>query len=74
MAGATLTLSEGAYQEILEEWYPGEYAGAGERAGTYALTVVANGFETVTVDEIVVDADECHVIGVSNQIALQSIP
>ena len=71
--GATLTLSEGSYQEILEEWYPGEYVGAGERAGTYTLTVVADGFETVTVDDIFVDADECHVIGVSRQINLQSI-
>ena len=53
---------------------PGEYIGAGERAGMYSLTVVADGFETITVDAIFVDADECHVIGVSKQIALQAIP
>ena len=51
----------------------GEYVGAGERAGTYILTIVADGFEMVTVDDIFVDADECHVVGVSRQISLQSI-
>ena len=73
VSGATLTLSEGSYQEILNEPNPGVYIGAGERAGTYSLMIFADGFETVTVDDIFVDADECHVIGVSREIILQPV-
>ena len=52
------------------EVQPGVYVGAGERAGTYTLTVEAEGFEPVTIEDIVVEADECHVIGVSREVTL----
>lgn len=60
--GAALTLTDGDYSETMEELAEGEYAGAGERAGTYTLVVEADGFETATIEGIIVDADECHVI------------
>ena len=68
--GVTLTLTEGDYTETMMELSPGNYAGAGERAGTYTLTVEAEGFETQTIEDIVVDADECHVIPVSETVGL----
>ncbi|MHC4090564.1 MAG: carboxypeptidase-like regulatory domain-containing protein [Planctomycetota bacterium] len=62
VTGAVLTLTDGAYSETMEELAEGEYAGAGERAGTYTLVVGADGFEPATIEGIIVDADECHVI------------
>ena len=34
------------------------------------LTVEAPGFEPVTVESIVIEADECHVIGVTRDVTL----
>lgn len=70
VSGATLTLTEGDFSETMEELRAGEYVGAGERAGAYTLTVEAAGFEPVAVDDIVVDADECHVIPVTRLVSL----
>ncbi len=68
--GATLTLTEDEFTETLIEMSDGAYAGAGERAGTYTLTVAASGFASQTIDNIVVTEDECHVIPVSRDVAL----
>jgi hypothetical protein len=70
ITGAELTLEEGDFSETLEEMADGQYVGAGERAGTYTLTVEAEGFETETVEDIVVDENECHVIPVIRTITL----
>ena len=67
---ATLTLTEGDYTEAMQEFQDGSYEGAGERAGTYTLTVEADGFITVTIENIVVDEDACHVIGVVHEVSL----
>ncbi len=67
---ATVTLSEGAYVEAMEELSDGTYVGAGERAGTYTLTIEAEGFESVAIEGIFVDEDECHVIPVSREVTL----
>lgn len=70
VSGATVTLSEGAYVETMEELSDGTYVGAGERAGTYTLTVEAGAFEPVTIEGIFVDTNECHVIPVLRDVTL----
>jgi len=67
---ATVTIVDGAYEEVSEEFECGTYVGAGERAGTYDITVEAEGYATQTIDGIVVDNDECHVIGESVDVVL----
>jgi len=67
---ATLTLTEGTYQEEMQSYQEGEYVGAGERAGTYTLTAMAPGFQSQTIENIVVTADECHVHGVHLDVEL----
>lgn len=65
---------DGTYQEILE-LVPGleyTFVGAGERAGTYVVTVTKAGFQTFTSAPIVLTRDECHVIPQSLTINLQS--
>ncbi len=77
VAGATLTLVEGDYTETMIEIDPmgqtGVYVGAGERAGTYSLTIEAEGFDTITLDDIAIDADECHVIPVGLTLSLTAL-
>ncbi len=77
VSGATLTLVEGDYTEIMMEidaiGQPGVYVGAGERAGTYSLTIEADAHETVTLDDIAVVADECHVIPVGLTLSLTAL-
>lgn len=64
IAGATLVLADGAYREtMMPIGPPGSYAGAGERPGTYTLTVTAQGFQPAPPRSIVVTGDECHVRG-----------
>lgn len=74
ISGATLTLKDGTYIEVMQSVTAGEYFGAGERKGTYTLTVAAAGFQTVTVENIVVRADPCHVIPVTVKVPLTSQP
>ena len=74
ITNAVLTLTEGEYSETLRA--PGDpfgsYTGAGERPGTYTLTVVASGFASQTVDNIMVriEASGCHVETVDLSIEL----
>lgn len=68
--GATLTITEGDYEETLTELGLGVYAGATERAGTYSLRIEAAGFADITVDGLVVRSDVCHVIPVSREIVV----
>jgi hypothetical protein len=65
---------DGTYQEILE-LVPGleyTYVGAGERDGTYVVTVTKAGYQTYTSVPIVLTRDECHVIPQSLTVHLQS--
>jgi hypothetical protein len=82
VCGAHVVATEGAYAETLREYplsMPEEgdagiaacsYAGAVERAGTYALTVSAPGYRTTTVENVTVSRDACHVIARSVTIRL----
>ena len=65
---------DGPYQEILELVSGLEYAfvGAGERAGTYVVTVTKAGYQTYTSAPIILTRDECHVIPQSLTVNLQT--
>ncbi len=71
IANATLTLTESGYTEVMQPFPTGDYVGAGERAGTYTLTATAPGYQSRTITDIVVTADECHVRGVHVDVQLQ---
>ena len=70
ITGATLTLTEGDYTETMENPGSGFYSGAGERPGTYTLTIGATGYESQTRTDLVVHDAPCHVIPVELDIAL----
>lgn len=61
---ATGTVRDGAYTESLQSFQPGSLFGAFEREGIYDVTVSAPGYAAWQTEDIVVEADECHVIPV----------
>lgn len=65
-------VADGSYLETLE-LRPIEklFAGAGERMGTYTVTVTKAGYQTYTSSPIVVTRDVCHVITQSLTVNLQ---
>jgi len=72
--GVTVEATDGSYHETLE-LIPGlEYlfAGAGERVGTYTITITKEGFQTYISPQIVVTANVCHVNPQSLTVNLQS--
>lgn len=72
---ATMTLREGAYEEVVtDSWDGTSLSGAGERAGTYSVTVEHVGYESWTRSGVVITADECHVIPVSLTAELIPVP
>lgn len=60
--GATLTLTSGAFTEVMRESGDGRYTGADERPGTYGLMIEADGFAPRSVEGIQVGAGQCHVV------------
>ena len=73
--GATLTLRDGVYVESTTESFDGlSMSGAGERPGTYVVTLARAGYHTWSRTGVVISADECHVIPVSMRAELQPIP
>ena len=72
--GVVVSATDGAYQENLM-LIPGleySFAGAGERPGTYVVTVTKSGYQTYTSPPITVTANVCHVIPQSLTVNLQS--
>ncbi len=59
---ATVTLVDGSYREELTmPLFPDAYYGAGEREGTYTITVSAPGYQPIAPRTVTVTGDECHV-------------
>jgi len=69
--GITVTATDGNYSEELMFGID-SYIGAGERPGNYIITATGLGHQSYTSEVITVEADECHVIGESLEIQLQS--
>jgi hypothetical protein len=76
--GARLTVRDGEYVETTEARVPSPDAlflqGAGERAGTYDVTVQKSGYQDWTRTGVRVREDECHVIPVQLDARLQPAP
>ena len=76
--GATVIASDGAYADSVIVPNTASASGgiglAGERAGTYTVTVRKAGYKTWTKNGIVVTKDECHVKGVAITAKLQTGP
>lgn len=76
---ATVVAQDGSYSETLQ--FLGNiivtdsltFMGAGERAGTYRITVTKAGYQTWTRNGILVVRDVCHVHPVAMEVRLQPI-
>jgi hypothetical protein len=65
-AGAVVVARDGTYSETLESGPVDSVAvhGAGERAGTYTITVTRPGYAGWSSPPVTVTADQCHVLPV----------
>ncbi|MDQ6717851.1 MAG: carboxypeptidase-like regulatory domain-containing protein [Gemmatimonadota bacterium] len=77
-AGATVIASEGSYADSVVVPSGGSptipIGLAGERAGTYTVTVRKSGYKTWTKGDVAVTKDECHVKGVPVTAKIQPAP
>ena len=71
--GSTLTIREGDYVESSTEAFGNTMAGAWERAGTYEVSIAREGYHTWMQSGLVVNEDDCHVISVTLDVALEAI-
>jgi hypothetical protein len=72
---ATLTLRDGAHVEVVtDSWDGTTLVGAGERPGTYDVTVEHPGYETWIRAGVEITEDECHVIPVTITADLIPVP
>lgn len=72
--GSTMTLRDGDYVETTSESFDGRtLVGAGERAGTYIITVAREGYHSWVLTDVEVTEDECHVDPVSLLAELEAI-
>ena len=72
--GVTVEATDGGYHETLQ-LVPGleySFTGAGERVGTYTVTITKEGYQTSTSLPIIVTRNVCHVIPQSLTVNLQS--
>lgn len=72
---ATMTLRDGTYEEVVtDSWDGSTLSGAGERPGTYSVTIEHPGYATWTRADVAISADECHVIPVTLTAELIPLP
>jgi hypothetical protein len=65
------TIKDGSYEEVLQNIESNvPFFGAGERRGTYILTITSDRYKTFVSAPILVTADECHVIPVTKTFEL----
>ncbi|MCB9560691.1 MAG: carboxypeptidase regulatory-like domain-containing protein [Kofleriaceae bacterium] len=69
---ATVTIAEGDYVEIYgpDDGFDGLYHGADERAGTYEIEIIADGYQPVSYDGVEVEDDGCHVRTVELEVVM----
>ncbi|MFI0429820.1 carboxypeptidase-like regulatory domain-containing protein [Mariniflexile sp. HMF6888] len=64
--------TDGNHQETLMTGYGSDsFFGAGERPGTYIVTVTSPNYQTFTSDPITLISDKCHVIPKTFEFSLQ---
>lgn len=69
----TITATDGDFKENLKRIETQtSFSGAGERAGTYVLTITSSNYKTFVSNPIVVSADECHVMTEFREFKLQA--
>jgi hypothetical protein len=73
---ATVTIRDGAYVEVIgpEDRFGTLYAGAGERPGTYDVTVMASGHRDVALANVRVEDGGCHVETEKLTVMLEPLP
>ena len=72
---ATMTLRDGTYEEVVtDSWDGSTLSGAGERPGTYTITIEHPAYTTWTRAGVTISADECHVIPVALTAELVPLP
>ena len=71
-AETLVEVRDGAYVDTLPPFIANEYAGAGERPGTYSVMVQRLGYRLWQSTGIRVREDECHVIPVRVSARLQA--
>jgi hypothetical protein len=67
LCDAKVTAIDRVFREDLQSWNPGPectFSGPYERAGSYRVEVVHTGYQMGIAENVVVRADECHVIPV----------
>ena len=73
--GITVTATDGTYIEELDGLpQVQEFRGAGERVGTYTITVTGEGYEPYVSEAVTVTRNDCHVITQNVNVALTPIP
>jgi len=73
--GITVTATDGTYIEELDGLpQVQEFRGAGERVGTYTITVTGEGYEPYVSEAVTVTRDDCHVITQNVNVALTPTP
>jgi hypothetical protein len=69
----TIIATDGNFKETLKRIETQtSFSGAGERAGTYVLTITSSNYMTFVSNPIVVSADECHVMTEFREFKLQA--